>query len=306
MIEVLQPGLLTTIQDLGRKGHEVYGIPPSGALDPFLASVANKLVGNELNAPVLEFALVGPTLKFLVPCWIAVAAFSSLYLANGKQVPEFSAVFVQEDTVLQFAGTRGWFGYLAVGGAFQAEQVLGSASACLSAHIGNRMEKGQRLNVGARTGRCCSIRKEYLGLQGSGIVHVLPGLHTSLFSEWERCKLVESEYTISMKSNRMGMYLNGAEIEPPPVKRSAPALPGTIQVPTSGQPIILGPEGPTTGGYAQIAVLSRASWTTIAETRPGEPFRFEWIDPQQALRIREYRDSIFRKQEAWEYCKDEG
>ena len=300
MIEVLQPGLLTTVQDSGRRGHEAYGMPASGPFDPFLASVANKLVGNGLSAPVLEFALTGPSLKFDSDCRIALAALSAEYLLDGEPLSEFSAVPVRSGSVLRFVGMRGWFGYLAVAGGFDAPAILGSVSTYLAGKLGRRLEAGNLLQCGNPGRFTYRIRKESLGLRTTNIAGILPGLHTTQFSARDRHRLVESEYTVDIQSNRMGVHLRGVELVPPAVRRSAPLLPGTIQIPRTGQPLLLGPEGPVTGGYPQIAVLSRTSWTRLAGTRPGDAIRFEWMGVDQARQLWEYRNAIFQSEEAWQ------
>ena len=300
MIEVLQPGFLTTIQDSGRRGYEAYGMPGSGPFDPFFASVANRLVGNELNAPVLEFALTGPSLRFDREGWIAIAGNSVEYSLDGESIPEFSAIAAHPGSVLQFQAMRGWFGYLAVAGGFVAPPVLGSVSTYLAGKLGQRLQAGTELQFGVPGDQVYRIRKESLGLRTTNIVRILPSLHTEQFNARERLLLAESEYKIAPESNRMGIHLRGVEIPPPAVRRSAPVLPGTIQIQRTGQPIILGPEGPTTGGYPQIGMLSRISWTKLAETRPGGSIRFEWIDVAKARQLWEYRNSIFQLEDAWQ------
>lgn len=300
MIEVLQPGFLTTIQDSGRGGYEVYGMPRSGPFDPFLASVANRLVGNKLNAPVLEFALTGPSLKFDREGWIAIVGNSVEYLLDRESIPEFSAVPVRSGSVIQFRAMQSWFGYLAIAGGFAARPVLGSVSTYLAGKIGSRLQAGSSLQSGTPGRSAYRIPKESLGLRTTNIVPILPGLHTGQFSARDRLLIAESEYRIAPESNRMGIHLRGVEVAPLAVKRSAPVLPGTIQVPRTGQPIVLGPEGPTTGGYPQIGILCRISWTKLAETRPGGSIRFEWIDVIKARQLWEYRNSIFQLEEAWQ------
>ncbi len=300
MIEVLQPGFLTTLQDSGRRGYEVYGMPGSGPFDPFFASVANRLVGNELNAPVLEFALTGPSLKFDREGWIAISGNSAEFLLDHQSIPEFTAVPVRSGSILQFRAMRGWFGYLAIAGGFAARPVLGSVSTYLAGKLGSRLEAGASLQSGVPAGTASRIPKESLGLRTTNIVPILPGLHTGQFSARDRLRIAESEYKITPESNRMGIHLRGPEIAPLSVKRSAPVLPGTIQIPRTGQPIVLGPEGPTTGGYPQIGILCRISWTKLAETRPGSSVRFEWIDANKARQLWEYRNSIFQLEEAWQ------
>src|SRR5262249_39316370 len=132
MIEVLQPGVLTTIQDSGRNGYQAYGIPRSGALDPFLAAIANRLAGNPSHAPLLEFALIGPNLRFQQDCRVAVAGFGCEYQLDGKPFPDFTTVPVRAGSTLTFSRMEGWFGYLAFSGGILAPQVLGSASTYLA------------------------------------------------------------------------------------------------------------------------------------------------------------------------------
>lgn len=300
MIDVIQPGLLTTVQDLGRTGYQAYGMPRSGALDPFLASVANRLVGNSAGTPLLEFALVGPTLQFSHECWISLTAFSCTYKVEGTRVPEFTAFRVPAGSTLQFGGMEGWFGYLAFSGGIQTSPVLGSSSTYLAGKLGDRLNKNQRLSIGESTGNHSSVKQGFLGFRATSILPLLPALHTDLFSQHERYKLADVHYTLSMRSNRMGIYLEGAPIQPPHVRRSVPAFPGTIQIPQSLQPIILGPEGPTTGGYPQVGILAKTGWTTLAQLRPGKQVRFEWTEIEEARKIWNYRNRILDAREAWE------
>src|SRR5262245_48674932 len=118
MIEVLQPGI-TSIQDFGRPGWESSGMPRSGVFDPFLARVANQLTGNSHDAPLLEFALVGPSLRFHKPYKIAFAGFSLQYALNGNAASEFCTFKVEPGQELRFNGMNGWFGYLAISGGIQ-------------------------------------------------------------------------------------------------------------------------------------------------------------------------------------------
>ena len=300
IIEVIQPGLLTTVQDRGRNGFQAYGVPRSGALDPFLAATANKLVGNSAEAALLEFALVGPTLRFNRETWISIAAFSCDYTVAGNHIPEFTAFRLPAGSLLEFKRMAGWFGYLGIEGGLIIDPVLGSASTYLAGKLGDRLQKSQRLISGNATVMHLSVRRGFLGFRASSILPVLPALHTDLYPEHERHKLADEEFTVTMHSNRMGIYLEGAPIEAPPVKRSVPAFPGTIQIPQSRQPIILGPEGPTTGGYPQIGVMSKIGWTKLAQLRPGNKVRFEWIEVEQAQRVWSYRNRILETREAWE------
>lgn len=299
MIEVIQPGLLTTIQDFGRPGYEIWGMPPAGAMDPFLAAIANKLVGNALDSALLEFALVGPSFKFLEECRLAIAAFSCDYLLEGIAVPDFSAFLAPAGSTLQFEGMKGWFGYIAVSGGFQHEKTLGSASTYVAGNVGEKLVRNQRLRLNKNAARPFSVSKELFGFASSNVLGLLPSLHTSQFRPSELSRFAENEYRITLQSNRMGILLSGPGISAPHIRRSAPALPGSIQIQYAGHPMILGPEGPTTGGYPQIGILSQTSWTKLAQTRPGQPIRFEWQDPHQARQLTRLRNSILWNNEAW-------
>ena len=299
MIEVIQPGLLTTIQDGGRFGFEVHGMPSSGPFDPFLARVSNKLVGNRLDDALLEFALVGPTLKFFQETWVAVTGYGCRYLLDEKPVAEFSAFRVKSGSTLQFSGMHGWFGYMAISGGILCDRILNSCSTYVAGNIGNKIARSQQILAGEQTGNYCSIPVQQLGLGGPGKVDLLPGLHMSEFRQEEHKKLAESKYTVSLQSNRMGVLFSGPAISAPHIRRSAPALPGTIQIQASGCPMALGPEGPTTGGYPQIAVLTKASWTQLAQTRPGGSVRFEWTDIESAKRAYRLRESFLNSDDVW-------
>jgi antagonist of KipI len=300
MIEVLQPGLLSTIQDLGRKGFEAYGMPRSGAFDPFLASIANKLVGNHPADPVLEFASVGPTLKFTSDSWMAVSGSGVRYLINGNVVPSFTAFPVSYGQELEFRAMDGWFGYIAISGSFLVPQVLGSYSTYLAGKIGTRLERGMIFEASPGTGKYLTLSSN---VRTTNVVDILSALHTSDFDEADRQILVEEEYRISPQSNRMGIRFEGTGIKSPSIRRSVPVFPGMVQIPASGKPIILGPEGPTTGGYPQIAILTRSSWTNLASVRPGNKIRFRWTNLEHARAEWNERQQLLDSHEDWQEVK---
>lgn len=295
MIEVLLPGAYTTIQDLGRKGHEIHGMPPSGAFDAHLASVANALSGNPVNTPLLEFALAGPSLRFHRDTFVTLSAYRAAYLLNGSAVPGFQAFRVAAGSTLEFNGMQGWFGYLAFSGGLAADVVLGSASTYALGRIGKRLTKGDRLSVAPGDGEPSALPPDAVEIGETSVLRILPSIHTSLFPEAALQTLFSGEYRILPNSDRMAIALEGARIPSPRVVRSAPAFPGSIQVLPSGQLLLLGPEGPTTGGYPQIAVLSRTSWTALAQSRPGRAVRFDWITREESRRIFERRNTFFQR-----------
>jgi antagonist of KipI len=299
MIDVLNPGLLTTIQDGGRKGYERYGFPQSGFFDPFLASVANRLVGNRIDAPLLEFALIGPTLRFLKPVSVAVTGFNVDYECDGA-VSCNSAFAVKEGSVLRFTAMKGWFGYIAVSGGILAQKMLGSASTYFAGGLGIRLQRDSTLQIAESDPQIWRIRDGVLKLPKDSELQILLAQHSSDFNAGEIQNFTKQEYKIHSQSNRMGIRLEGEPIETPLIRRSVPTLPGVVQVPGGGLPIILGPEGPTTGGYPQIGMLSRTSWTVLAGAQPGSRIRFRWLDAEAARREWDARQNIFRDADAWQ------
>jgi antagonist of KipI len=299
MIEILQPGL-TTIQDLGRPGWESSGMPRSGAFDPFLARVANQLAGNFHDAALLEFALVGPSLRFHKSYTLAFTGFSLRYLLNGNHVPEFRAFGVEAGQELRFSGMIGWFGYLAVSGGIHIEKMLGSASTYAAAGIFGRLKSGDQLRSGKMSKQSFSVNKELLMLPKNNVLHILEAAHSHLFNEGSKMLISSEEYKLTLQSDRMGARLQGAPVKSPEIKRSIPTLPGVIQIARSGQPIILGPEGPVTGGYPQIGILSQTSWTTLASIQPGKTLRFQWLNIERAKELQNQRGKILSDAGVWE------
>ncbi|HEY7161009.1 MAG TPA: biotin-dependent carboxyltransferase family protein [Acidobacteriota bacterium] len=299
MIEILQPGL-TTIQDLGRTGWESSGMPRSGAFDPFLARVANQLAGNSHDTALLEFALAGPSLRFDKSVRIALAGFTLKYILNGIAVPEFRSFKVEAGEELRFKGMDGWFGYLAVSGGIQIQKILGSASTYAAAGIFGRLKSGDRLQCGEMTERSFAINKDLLQLPKNNVAPILEAAHSHLFNEHSKVLISSEEYKLTLQSDRMGARLEGTAIEVPEIKRSVPTLPGVIQIARSGQPIILGPEGPVTGGYPQIGILSQASWTTLASIQPGKTIRFQWLNLERAKELQNQRNQLFSNTALWE------
>lgn len=301
MIEVLQAGLLTTIQNGGRRGYEAYGVPRSGAFDPFLAAIANKIAGNSgTTTPLIEFALAGPTLHFYKDATIAIAGKGARFELDGEHVPVLRPLRVPSGSVLRFIGFQGWFGYISIQGGIRTERVLGSASTYVGGKIGKRLEKNEALKIGGKPGLPLVLKNGYWNFPEEPVVYLLSAPHTTLFKEEEIQQIAERDFTISLRSNRMGIRLDASGIAAPTIRRSVPVIPGTVQIPHSGDPIIVGPEGPTTGGYPQMGVISRTSWTTLAGIPPGQKIRFQWSDLQTARKRWEQREMLLHSPEAWD------
>jgi antagonist of KipI len=297
MIHVLKPGMLTTIQDVGRWGFQARGVPVAGPMDPYSHRTANALVGNTIDAATLEVTLLGPDLEFSDERAVAIAGAAFEVTVDGAPVPDGEAFVVHAGAALRFgrriAGARA---YVAVAGGIATPSVLGSrATHLISAMggIGGRAVKaGDRLPLGpARSGaarlkpRATSRDSSTSSAVARGFsrapdasqrVRVLPGPQVDYFSPDSLDILQSAPYVINLKSDRMGFRLDG------PVLRHArgadiisDATPlGVLQVPASGQPILLMADRQTTGGYPKIATVITADLAVAGQLAPGDAISF--------------------------------
>jgi biotin-dependent carboxylase-like uncharacterized protein len=295
ILHVVDPGLLTTVQDpRGRPGYGRYGVPSGGALDPFAAEAANQLVGNAWDAAVLEITLLGPTLR--VDGGVIVIGLAGADLGaciDGKAIQPGWSWLLRAGALLEFADRApetGARAYLAVAGGIQVPSVLGSPSTELRAGFGGlsgrALRAGDRLEVGdvsdliARCGRHLSGTP----IDPAEPVRLLPGPHVERFEPGALGTLCSTEWRIADGADRMGYRLLG-----PPFRHRAAAdvaslgLPvGAIQVPGDGQPIVLLADHQPTGGYTVLACVIRADLGILAQRRPGDSLRFELTTPDTA------------------------
>ncbi|MGH7944528.1 MAG: 5-oxoprolinase subunit PxpB [Opitutaceae bacterium] len=298
-IEVVRAGMFTTVQDLGRGGHRARGVPLSGAADGFALRVANLLVGNQENEAGLEFALVGPELKFLHDTIIAIGG------AEFGRLPRWRPIAVTGGTTVKIGPARnGCRGYLAVAGGIDIVPVLGSRStyvrARLGGHQGRRLMNGDVLPVpDVRRGfrNHWRIDERIMPRYSSfAVVRVIPGEHAEQFEPgW-----TSSVFKVSAQSDRMGVRMMGE-----PVRRvvagdlpSSPVAPGTVQVPPDGQPIILLADAQTIGGYPQVAHVIAVDLPVVAQLRPGDEVRFILVtlgDARELIAARERAIGLLRE-----------
>lgn len=300
-LEVLRGGTLTTVQDLGRPGHRAGGVPASGAMDPFAAAAANLLVGNEARAALLEITLRGPVLRFGRAATIALAGARFLAVLDGRPLPWNRSVAVAAGGALEIGdaldGARAW---LAVDGGIAVPEVLGSRSTHLrggfGGHEGRALAAGDRLPLGP-PGDGLPRRLAaplFAPRNGRLEVRILPGAGEEGFTALARERLTAAEYRVSPLADRVGLRLSG-----PPLSHTAGAdippegtLPGMVQVPGGGEPIVFGPDGPTTGGYAKIATVAAADLGALAWLRPGDRLRF------RRATLGEAREALARRRAA--------
>ncbi len=299
-IEILEPGLLTTIQDLGRFGYQRLGLPTAGAMDPFALKAGNLLVGNPASAAGLEITLLGPRVAFTEGCTIAITGGDLGPRLDGREIEGWRRHLVTPGTVLDFAGRRtGTRAYLAVSGGIAVEPWLGSRATYLMAAVGGldgrALRPGDRLPIGrsvlsmARPSVPPDRRPPY---SNEPTVRVILGPHADRFTREGIDSFLSGSYQVTPSSNRMGYRLEGPKIAhtrgPDLISCGIPL--GGIQVPGSGQPIILMADHQTTGGYTMIATVIQADIPLVAQCLPGERLRF------RAVGVEEARDSLLRQE----------
>ena len=281
-IRIHRAGMLTTVQDLGRRGHRASGVPLSGAMDVFALRVVNLLVGNPENAAALEFTLRGPELEFSADTVVAVGG------AEFGALPRWQPIRIVAATRLNFnAASWGCRGYLAIAGGLELAPVLGSRStylrAALGGYAGRALRDGDVLRAAGLapqvTGRWHIDERILPAYSASPVVRVVRGAQAEEFGP-----LAEATFSVSPKSDRMGLRLAGPAL-PRKVTGdliSRTVVPGTIQVPPDGQPIVLMADAQTIGGYPQIAHVISVDLPLVAQLRPGDSVRFREVTLAEA------------------------
>ena len=292
-ITVLNPGLLTTVQDMGRVGYQEFGVSVSGVMDPRATSLANILVGNEENEAVLECTMMGPQLRFDVDNCIAITGGDLGPTLDGQPIPNYSAICVHAGQVLRFTAPRtGCRAYIAFAGGLDIPMVMGSRSTYMKAKIGGlngrKLEKEDVIGFRAPKTELKNMkdrnmspefvpRKEYT-------VRVVLGPQDDAFTD-EGIKTFLSEvYTVTPDFDRMGCRLEGAAVkhkEGGDIISDGIAF-GAIQIPSAGKPIIMLADRQTTGGYTKIANVITADFRIIGQLKAGDKVRFEKVSVAQA------------------------
>lgn len=290
-IHVLRPGLLTTVQDLGRWGHQASGVPVAGPMDTYSHRLANLLVGNGRNAAALEITLIGPELEFDAPALVAVCGAEFDVSCNGQPMASAASVSVRSGARLRFGRRRaGARAYLAIAGGLQTPPLLGSRATHLVSAMGGMdgraLIAGDRLPIIPIGSAAPPRRARGLDLPTSGRarLRIVPGAQAAWFPEEAMATLSGVSFRISPRSNRMGYRLEG-----PPLTRcrtdepiSEPLAFGAIQVPTAGEPILLMADRQTAGGYPKIASVIAADLPLAGQLAPGDVIEFAVCSRQEA------------------------
>ena len=310
---VLHPGLLATVQDTGRRGHQHEGIPVAGAMDDVALRVANLLVGNEENAAAMECTLVGPTVRFDEHILIALTGGDLGISANGTPLPLWRPICLPAGATMSAASAvRGCRGYIAVAGGFDVPRVLGSRSTYLRAALGgtdgHAVRRGDVLPIGTPSELSRRIATAVSNAAGrdrvavahwaaspalipfyasSSVIRVVEGEHTKLLTAASIEELWNAEFRVGAQSDRMGYRLEGVSLElsgPKELLSEAVAF-GTVQLPPNGNPIILMADRQTTGGYPRIGEVATVDLPLLAQLRPGDRLRFRPIPIEEAQRL---------------------
>lgn len=298
-VTVIKPGVCTTVQDRGRYGYMGSGFSPSGVMDRRAFRIANLLVDNDDNAPVLEFCLAGPTLRFTTNTFIAITGADFNPTLNGKPIPMYMAVLVKRGSVLSFTAPRkGVYGYLAIAGnSLAVPEVMGSRSTNLKCAIGGW--KGGKLTTGDYL-PFATKNVEFLPNLASHMIdydsdfyqwdadeitlRVVPGPQDDMFTEEGRHTFYSETYHTTPQCDRMGFRLDGPAIDTvdgSDIISDGIAF-GAVQVPNHGRPIIMLADRQTTGGYAKIGTVATADIPKLVQCAPGRAICFERVSVQEA------------------------
>jgi biotin-dependent carboxylase-like uncharacterized protein len=295
VIDVLDPGFLTTVQDGGRRGWARYGVPPSGPLDRVAFAAANALVGNGADAAGLEISWVGPLLRFRRRALVAVCGGDFDLWVGTLRVPAWHALFVRAGQHLRLGERRrGARAYLAVDGGIDLPPFLGSRATYLPGGFGGfegrALRAGDRLPLGSPTaspmleaGRAWphDRRPAY---SDHPTLRVILGPQEDAFTREGLSTFLGADYVLTPASDRMGARLHGPSIEHAGRAGivSDGLVTGCIQVPADGQPIVMLADHQTTGGYPKIATVLQADLPLLAQLLPGESVRFRAVSLEEA------------------------
>ncbi|HEY1910660.1 MAG TPA: biotin-dependent carboxyltransferase family protein [Vicinamibacterales bacterium] len=293
-LRVIKPGMQTTVQDEGRWGWQASGVPVAGPMDPVSHRMANALAGNPRDAATLEVTLLGPEIEFEDDRFVAVAGADFEITIDGQAAPLHRGFAVSSGTRLRFGRRRlGARAYIAVAGGIAVQPLLGSRSTHLVSGMGGvegrSLRSGDRLPLGAQTPRlqaAPSAAQPIIPLPDRhAMVRVLAGPQTEYFAPDALDVLQSAPFVVGQDSNRMGFRLDGPRLthaRGADIISDATAL-GALQVPASGQPILLMADRQTTGGYPKLATVISADIPLAGQLAPSDRVSFVVCTPRTAM-----------------------
>lgn len=298
-ITIEEPGLLSTIQDLGRFEYQKYGVPTSGALDSLAFQIGNILLGNSNENPGIETTMIGPTIKFNSNMWICITGAQSSPMLNGNEIQTWKPIYVRKDSILKW-GALNWGirSYILFKMDMEIEKTMNSYSANTGLGIGGHndglpLKKGDKINLINSNSSIPILNnnfdytKHYIPQENDITLRIILGPHDDYFNQNEINKFLSSEYKITPQSNRIGYRLSGSQIKhanKSDIISEGGAL-GSIQIPGEGQPIILLQDRGTTGGYPKIATIATVDIPKLAQAQPGQVIKFEKIDIEESISL---------------------
>ena len=291
-LEIIRAGINSTFQDLGRNNLYHLGIPFSGAMDTRNYLLSNKLVGNELNNPVLEFAYQGPLLKYFGDnINIAITGdviFKIKKKGNFINGECYKSILLEDGDELDILSTnKSVYGYLAISGKLDLKYQWSSCSINTKANIGSnngkKLEAKQKINISIINKNLSNKKLDYINKKIENI-RVIKGTNFNYFSEKAKKIFFQNEFNISKLSDRMGMRLEGPKIENIVNTniKSEGLIKGVIQVPADGNPIIMLSDHGTIGGYPKIGVVISADYDKLVQLPSGSKIKFEEVDLNSA------------------------
>ncbi len=299
-IHVKQPGMLTTVQDLGRGGFGKFGMPIAGVMDDYAARTGNILLGNDENAPVLEITFMGPMLSFEDSTDFVITGGNLQPRLNNRPIDLWTICQAKPGDTLSFAGVAtGCRAYISTAGGFTVKPVMGSTSTYLRGKLGGY--DGRALKAGdiLTTGRSShpTPSKEFVlpveyRPDYAHSIRVILGPQDDAFTQKGIETFLSAEYTVTNEADRMGYRFDGPKIEH---KNGADIISdgialGAIQVPAHGTPIIMLADHQTTGGYTKIANVISVDIPSVAQKKPGDKIRFNRISIEEAQHLYRQRE----------------
>jgi KipI family sensor histidine kinase inhibitor len=299
IVTVVRPGLFTTIQDTGRWGYQSLGVSVAGPLDSFAHRLANALVGNEAHAATLEVTLAGPELRFEHDVRLALAGADLGATLDGALLVPGQTAAARASSVLRFGARRsGARCYLAFDGGIAVPPVLGSRATHVRSGLGGlqgrSLAAGDRIPLGEPHDSAAGRPRVQVEPRASQL-RVLPGPNGGSFPQRSLEVLLRTRWTVSPQSDRMGYRLSGGRIDPAADGMiSTATFSGAIQVPPSGEPILLLADRQTTGGYPQLATVISADQDAAGQLAPGDSIEFAACSAREALAALDEREQALR------------
>lgn len=281
-IEVLNPGLFSTIQDRGRFGFMKFGVPVSGVMDKYASKICNLLLGNQPDVSVMEITLQGPQLKFNSTTNICLTGADLNAQINGASVKRNELLQVQEGDVLKFGKRESGFrAYLGVAGGFNTQMSMHSRSWYDGITESSRLEKGMRLPVQDSSLKARStfsgikVQEDYLS---ENLIEAFAGPEFDQLSEEQQENLFSEQFSLESSSNRMAVRLKENFQNELQAIITGPVLPGTVQLTPGGNLIVLMQDCQTTGGYPRVLQLSEYGKQVLSQKIPGEKIQFKRVE----------------------------